>query len=252
MSPAPELTPAGLPKCMECPVRAAAIPMICYTCFISARAEIPEPHCEICDQHVAGNSCGNALCRQATRHVGRIRAIGEMSGGLETAIKALKYAGKYGWATVLGRVLLEHITLTIHDRIDLVVANPSYLEPGATLANGRPAVRHAEAIVFKAAVNDVFGLWGFDTSRPRTLIKTKATTKSAARGRTLDEKRQIAKEHADALAITDRSRIAGKRLLVFDDVETTGFQMDAVAGYLLKQGARSVDGIVLARAPWRY
>ncbi len=41
-------------------------------------------------------------------------------------------------------------------------------------------------------------------------------------------------------------------VLIYDDVCTTGIQLDAVAGCLLDQGgAARVEGIVLARALWR-
>jgi predicted amidophosphoribosyltransferase len=41
-------------------------------------------------------------------------------------------------------------------------------------------------------------------------------------------------------------------VLVYDDICTTGGQLDAVAGCLHDQGgAARVEGVVLARAPWR-
>jgi predicted amidophosphoribosyltransferase len=43
-----------------------------------------------------------------------------------------------------------------------------------------------------------------------------------------------------------------KTVLVMDDVCTTGGQLDAIAGCLFEQGgAAQVEGVVLARAPWR-
>jgi predicted amidophosphoribosyltransferase len=41
-------------------------------------------------------------------------------------------------------------------------------------------------------------------------------------------------------------------VLIYDDVCTTGTQLDAVAGCLLDRGgAARVEAVVLARAPWR-
>ena len=41
-------------------------------------------------------------------------------------------------------------------------------------------------------------------------------------------------------------------MLIYDDVATTGTQLDAVAGCLLDQGAAArVEAVVLARAQWR-
>ncbi|MGH2718966.1 MAG: hypothetical protein ACRDJU_10335 [Actinomycetota bacterium] len=57
---------------------------------------------------------------------------------------------------------------------------------------------------------------------------------------------------APLLQVTDPAQINGKRILVYDDVCTTGSQLDVVAGVLIDQGrAANVEGIVLARTPWR-
>ena len=48
------------------------------------------------------------------------------------------------------------------------------------------------------------------------------------------------------------SQTTGQFVLVYDDVCTTGTQLDAVAGCLLDQGqAARVEAVVLARALWR-
>ena len=54
------------------------------------------------------------------------------------------------------------------------------------------------------------------------------------------------------LAIPDPARTAGKFVLVYDDICTTGGQLDTVAAALLDDGgAARVEGVVLGRAPWR-
>ncbi len=63
-------------------------------------------------------------------------------------------------------------------------------------------------------------------------------------------KRQAGAEHAAALELRHPGRIARRHLVVLDDVCTTGYQLDAVAGFLIERGASSVWGLVLARQPW--
>lgn len=81
-------------------------------------------------------------------------------------------------------------------------------------------------------------------------MKTKPTPRSA--GVTAGPKRAAGHELRSVLQIPDPARTAGCKILVFDDVCTTGSQLNAVAGYLLDHGgAAQVRGLVLARAPWR-
>ncbi|WP_408055567.1 ComF family protein [Streptomyces radicis] len=47
-----------------------------------------------------------------------------------------------------------------------------------------------------------------------------------------------------------RADVRGKKILLVDDVFTTGLQMHAVSKLLLSHGAREVHGLVLARVVW--
>lgn len=57
--------------------------------------------------------------------------------------------------------------------------------------------------------------------------------------------------HTDAYPGEPRSLHRGKRVLVYDDVCTTGNTLDAMAGYLIDAGAAEVTAVVMARVPWR-
>ena len=49
----------------------------------------------------------------------------------------------------------------------------------------------------------------------------------------------------------DRAAVSRRRILVIDDVFTTGHDMLEIARPLRLAGAAAVDGLVLARAQWR-
>jgi predicted amidophosphoribosyltransferase len=131
-----------------------------------------------------------------------------------------------------------------HDLPDLIVAHPTYTHP----AHDR--LGHIEKIIVAASIEDYEGHWRFDAGSPPAIIKTRATEKSA--GQTAAAKRAAAAELRAALAIPNPDRTQGRHILVFDDVCTTGSQLNAVADSLLAEGrAARVRALVLARAPWR-
>ena len=163
-------------------------------------------------------------------------------------IHSYKYGGARSWSVLLGRLLLGWLEENMTgDPPDLIVANPSHFGPAA--AAGQPP-GHTEAVLLAAAAADVAHRWPFDTATPAAVVKTRPTLKSA--DAQAWSKRVTAAELRDALAVPDPGRTAGRFVLVYDDVCTTGGQLDAIAGRLRDDGAAArVEGIVLARAPWR-
>jgi predicted amidophosphoribosyltransferase len=239
-----DLVPAVFPRCHHCGHFADGPAAGCVACA-RPRLELVGPDaCTQCGQRLtAGNRCPNELCRRQWRRIGPIHAIAYHSGALRLAISEYKYLGVRTWAVIFARLLLGWLEDTMAgDPPDLIVANPSFACPGGQ------EFAHTEAVLEAAASQSA--RWLFDTAVPRAIVKTRPTLKSAqAAGWS---KRAAATDLRDALAIPDRARTRGRFVLVYDDVCATGSQLDAVADCLLDQGgAARVEGIVLARAPWR-
>ena len=202
--------------------------------------------CPICSQRLAVDStCQNSLCRNPNRRIERIDAITSHSGAMQDKIHSYKYDGQAGWSLIFGRLVVRWLAAhAAGDPPDLIVANPTYTGPG------QPGPGHIEAIIRAAATADPGGRWPFDVQVPAAITKTEATEQSA--GRSFAEKRIVAAALREVLQIPDPARTAGRRILVFDDVCTTGRQLDAVADCLVQEGrAAGVRALVLARAPWR-
>ncbi|MGX1311035.1 putative amidophosphoribosyltransferase [Streptomyces calvus] len=161
------------------------------------------------------------------------------SGDLENAVRRLKYDGAWGWATIFGRLVVGWMERNPDrmDGVDLIVGNPTW--------TGRTPIRHIEEILKAAAVEDAAGRWPFPASP--VLVKPVDTDRSAGKNR--EAKRLAAAAHAKAIRI--ERRVQDRTVLLFDDLFTTGQQMQAVARLLREAGAAEVRGLVLARAPWR-
>lgn len=239
--------PAGFPGCKSCVYVSAGSSLQCVTCAQATLTAVAATACQVCDQDVpVGSSCSNWLCRQQNRRIDRIRAIAVYSEPLRGKILKLKYDGKIGWARIFGRLLFGYIEKHVDpDDGALIVANPTYIGHGSN-----SIVQHTELVIDTAETEDVFDEWTWDAVTPRILSKVGPTPKSAASG--FAGKRESAEALVQMLSLSSPSAIDGRRVIIYDDVCTTGLQLNAVAGFLLDHGAASVDAIVLARAPWQY
>ena len=238
--------PPGFPECIRCPYVRTGPAVICVVCARRTFEAIGTDACPICSQLLnSDGSCPNELCRDPGRRISRVHAVAYQSGPLRRIINNYKYEGSTAWSGVFGRLVLGWLEMHAREHPpDLIVANPTFTGPG-----GR-AFGHTEAVLWKAAGEDTMARWPFDLMRPPALVKVRPTAPSASA--TTQAKLAAARELRSALRIPDVSRIEGRRVLVYDDVCTTGSQLDMIAECLLDEGrAAEVQGLVLARAPWR-
>lgn len=239
--------PLGFPKCIRCPYRRTGPARICVLCASKTLEAIEPGACPVCSQLLdADGACPNWLCDDPQRRIDRIDAIAYLSGALRSKIHRYKYDGKTGWSLIFGRLLVGWLEAhAADDPPDLIVANPTFTGPDG------PDIGHIERIIDSAAIEDTEERWAFDVENETpAIIKTGPTEKSA--GRSAAAKRASAAELRRLLEIPDPTVTEGRKILVFDDVCTTGSQLNTVAECLLEDGnAARVCGLVLARAPWR-
>jgi predicted amidophosphoribosyltransferase len=93
--------------------------------------------------------------------------------------------------------------------------------------------------------------WPFDLDAPAAIVKTSPTVPLSSLGSPAARRLWAACELRPALRVPDRSRVAGRQILVVDDVFTDGSTLREVALALRSAGATGVSGVVLARQPWR-
>ncbi|HET9690365.1 MAG TPA: phosphoribosyltransferase family protein [Acidimicrobiales bacterium] len=167
-------------------------------------------------------------------------AVGAYEGALRRALVDYKYRGVVGWAPVLGRLVATWLegNATAVEELDVLVPVPAYAGPGARRrfdAVGRIAAEAAAA---------TGGAWAV---APGALVKTAETPPLARRAA---PGRRVAAEGAlrASLSVADAGAVAGARVLVVDDVMSTGSTLREVARVLRAAGADEVAALVVARA----
>lgn len=241
---APPLTPPHnkFPSCATCPLLSTGDAETCVRCVASS-APLRDERCATCSRRLRDDEdCGNPVCNWDDRHIGTVHAICRRTGSIETLLKKFKYEDGYsGWAPILGRIIVGW--LWTHPRIaecyELIVVNPTHLD--------RQPIRHTERILAAAHNEDQLGLWPLEPADDTTLVKREPTTSATAVGASWRHKKDAADELWWAVDVAHPERVKGKDVLIVDDVTTTLLQLNVLAGLLERAGAKSVDGLVIAR-----
>lgn len=236
--------PAGFAACVECAYRDTGSAPVCFACASEHTEPLAAAHCEVCGQALpAGGECGNPVCHFDDRYFTRVWAISMRTGQMRAAITRYKYDGKWGWAAIFGRILVGFLAEHHAEFVGYEVITPS---PTYTGSGSQRSFDHTRRIVEAAEIEEPIG-WPFTYD---AIIKMAATQPMV--GHTWRERKTIAEgELRDALSVPDPVAVAGKRILIVDDVFTEGFTIREVARALILAGADEVSEIVLGREPWK-
>jgi len=178
-----------------------------------------------------------ARCVQQAPHFGSARACTIYDGGntanhpLKSVLQRYKYNRDVKLALPLAALLIERAPFPVSE-YDVVMPVPLHIQRlrwrGFNQAQflARPLARVAEVPL------DPFALQRVRSTRPQV---------------ELDE-RERRHNVAGAFRAVHPQRISGRRILLIDDVYTTGATVNECSRVLLQAGAASVDVLVLARA----
>lgn len=229
------------PRCAGCGCRLAPGKnlRVCSACL--ARAEpLPAPLCIVCGGAVESAATGAARCARCIAHpphFRRARAVARYRASAEDdprSLPALLRRHKYGLDQAAGRALAEYLGADLpidREAIDLIVPVP--LHRARLWWRG-----FNQAAIMAEEISRRLGL-ALDTT---SLVRSRATAAQTARDH--DARQRNVRR---AFAVTRADRVAGRSILLIDDVMTTGATADECARVLLAAGARSVDVFTLAR-----
>ena len=238
------LLPSSCALCGSPLPRLSSVP-ICAVCWSEFPAQTG-PVCAHCGDalHVPAGSSFSALCRTcrlAPPAFVRAVSYGVYQGRMREAIHALKYDRLHPAARGLGRMLARAIAQLAGEAPAemLVVPVPLHRSKYAQRGFNQSRSLATEALRFLGKSHPQWRL----KLAPSTLMRLRATDSQA--GLTPRQRRLNVR---GAFSVSDPSQVAGKHVLVVDDILTTGATARAAAQALLGAGAASVWVATLARA----
>ncbi len=219
--------------------------MASYVCPVCAQQFTPieSPCCTCCgimfkSREGLDHLCGE--CLTSKQYFGMARAVGVYDQALMAVIHGFKYGEKVGLAFPLSILLLSAYQHFWHDRpMDVVVPVPLFERRLRKRGFNQVylAIRHWENQNWQGAL-PALPMLARDALR-----RKRSTPPQTGLGR-----RDRMQNVKDAFEVSVSHSIIKKRILLVDDVYTTGATVSECTRILLKEGAEAVDILTLARA----
>jgi ComF family protein len=222
------------PSCMACGRPVASEGGLCATCWSSLRL-IERPFCGRLAIPFSYDIGPDALSAEAIADpppFARMRAVAVYDDGAGRIVQALKYHDHTELASAMGR-MMARAAADLTDGIDLVVPVPLH-------RRRLWRRRFNQSAMIAAEVAAVIGR----PHAPELVLRIKATRQQVG----LKASERAANVQGAFRASPEaRPELVGRRVLLVDDVYTTGATVKAVTRALLRGGAASVDVVVFAR-----
>lgn len=223
------------PLCLKCHAPVAEPQSVCAPCWNDLRF-LTAPQCAQCGlpfPHALGEGIKCAACIAHPPPLTKLRAALAYDDASRDLILGFKHADKLEPVPLFAR----WVVTASHDALadaDLLIPVPLHWMRLASR-------RYNQAAVLAQEIGKLTGI-PVDTS---TLLRTKQTRSQGEMPSARARAKNVVR--AFALDASARTKIAGRKVVLVDDVLTTGATVNACAKILLKGGASAVSVVTLAR-----
>lgn len=202
--------------------------VVCPDCAHTLEQRLDYELCRTCGMHLP------CVCEQPTRAFYETRALYVFKGGARELVHALKFGRRKAVADFFAQRLVARFEryIAMHDMLV-----PAPLGKKRLRERGfNQSERIAEGIAKQLAIPVA-----------KTIVIRAKETRPLSDSHDADERRRII-ENAFRMHEAAGARILGKRILLVDDVITTGVTLHELAKTLSAFGAKSVNALAVARA----
>jgi ComF family protein len=221
------------PRCLLCSELILNNNGFCIDCW-SKLNFITEPYCQVCcfefsiDYGETNNKC--ARCLNDPPYYDYARSLLRFDAHSKKIIHALKYYDRSFVSQIIAKMLVNYYKPSVVSA-DLIVPVPMHrFKRLSRLYNHAQILSSAIALLVEKKIT------------PDILLKTKYTKSQTglARKYRLDNL-------SDSITVANKQKIRGKKILLVDDVMTTGATINLCAKQLKKAGAKEVVVLCIAR-----
>ena len=183
-----------------------------------------------CDKCASAVWAMRELSLGKTSPLSRCVALTHYHGGVKVVLRDMKFRGKRKDALCLSSLLTRMPAHTLVGDVDIVVPVP--------ISDAKRRIRgfNQTEVLFEEWARSSGAVWC-----DKVLMRVRDTEAQWKL-----TKRERKANLTDAFRIADETAVRGKRVLLVDDIYTTGATMEVCAVLLKKAGALNVSGLVMA------
>jgi len=218
-------------------------PFLCASC-LNEYSPVRPPVCLHCGIMFKSRIGGNRVCGSCLKHPKKV-SIACSPGIYEKTFRSLihkfKYEGKIQLATPLGMLLFScFIKYWRNNEPDVIIPVPLHIKRFRERGFNQAFLLIRDFCMLSEKAGIINPSWVIEKN---VLVKNKKTDAQTG----LDRKTRKTNVK-NAFTLKQPEKIYKKRILIVDDVYTTGATIEECAGVLLREGAEKVEVLTLARA----